>query len=130
MSVKDLLKFGKEQLASKNIEAVEAELLLANLLGINRMELHARVIDLNNEQGETTKELYSQAIAERLTGCFRSTLTDSVWLGVAEKPFAAASATAAKRVSVARFMGFFLNAVSVGCKGAFHRGTSSGWRRW
>ncbi len=68
MSVKDLLKFGKEQLASKNIEAVEAELLLANLLGINRMELHARVIDLNNEQGETTKELYSQAIAERLTG--------------------------------------------------------------
>ena len=68
MSVKDLLKFGKEQLASKNIEAVEAELLLANLLGINRMELHARVIDLNNEQGEITKELYSQAIAERLTG--------------------------------------------------------------
>lgn len=68
MSVKDLLKFGKEQLASKNIEAVEAELLLANLLGINRMELHARVIDLNNEQSETTKELYSQAIAERLTG--------------------------------------------------------------
>ena len=68
MSVKDLLKFGKEQLASKNIEAVEAELLLANLLGVNRMELHARVIDLNNEQGETTKELYSQAIAERLTG--------------------------------------------------------------
>jgi len=68
VSVKDLLKFGKEQLASKNIEAVEAELLLANLLGINRMELHARVIDLNNEQGETTKELYSQAIAERLTG--------------------------------------------------------------
>ena len=68
MSVKDLLRFGKEQLASKNIEAVEAELLLANLLGINRMELHARVIDLNNEQGEITKELYSQAIAERLTG--------------------------------------------------------------
>jgi len=68
VSVKDLLKFGKEQLASKNIEAVEAELLLANLLGVNRMELHARVIDLNNEQGETTKELYSQAIAERLTG--------------------------------------------------------------
>lgn len=68
MSVKELLKFGKEQLASKNIEAVEAELLLANVLGINRMELHARVIDLDNEQGETTKELYSQAIAERLTG--------------------------------------------------------------
>jgi hypothetical protein len=57
VSVKDLLRFGKEQLASKNIEAVEAELLLANLLGINRMELHARVIDLNNEQGEITKEL-------------------------------------------------------------------------
>ena len=62
------MKFGKEQLASKNIEAVEAELLLANVLGINRMELHARVIDLDNEQGEITKELYSQAIAERLTG--------------------------------------------------------------
>jgi len=43
--VKDLLKFGKDQLATKNIAPVEAELLLAHALGINRMELHGRVIE-------------------------------------------------------------------------------------
>ena len=68
MSVKDLLKLGKDQLATKNIAPVEAELLLAHALGINRMELHGRVIELSSEQTAETIELYNQAIAERLTG--------------------------------------------------------------
>ena len=68
MAVKDLLKFGKEQLATKNIGAVDAELLLANVLGIERMELHSRSIDLAPEQAEEMKSLYTRAIAQRLTG--------------------------------------------------------------
>ena len=68
MIVKDLLKLGKDQLATKNIAPVEAELLLAHALGINRMELHGRVIELTDEQSIETKEIYNQAIAERLTG--------------------------------------------------------------
>jgi release factor glutamine methyltransferase len=66
--VKDLLKFGKEQLATKNIGAVDAEILLANVLGIERMELHSRSIDLAPEQAEEMKALYTKAIAQRLTG--------------------------------------------------------------
>lgn len=68
MIVKDLLKLGKDQLATKNIAPVEAELLLAHALGVNRMELHGRVIELDNEQAVETEEIYNQAIAERLTG--------------------------------------------------------------
>ena len=68
MIVKDLLKLGKDQLATKDIAPVEAELLLAHALGINRMELHGRVIELSGEQALETKEIYNQAIAERLTG--------------------------------------------------------------
>jgi release factor glutamine methyltransferase len=66
--VKQLLKLGKDQLATKNIGSVEAELLLAHVLGIERMELHGRVIELTNEQAIETREIYSQAIAERLSG--------------------------------------------------------------
>jgi len=66
--VKDLLKLGKDQLATKNIAPVEAELLLAHALGINRMELHSRAIELSPEQAGETSEIYNQAIAERLTG--------------------------------------------------------------
>lgn len=68
MIVKDLLKLGKDQLATKNIAPVEAELLLAHALGVNRMELHGRVIELTDEQAIETSEIYNQAIAERLTG--------------------------------------------------------------
>ena len=68
MIVKELLKLGKDQLATKNIEPVEAELLLAHALGVNRMELHGRVIELTDEQAIETREIYNQAIAERLTG--------------------------------------------------------------
>ena len=68
MSVKDLLKLGKDQLATKNIAPVEAELLLAHALGINRMELHGRVIELSQDQATEATEIYNQAIAERLTG--------------------------------------------------------------
>ena len=75
MIVKDLLKLGKDQLAMKNIAPVEAEILLAHVLGINRMELHGRVIELSMEQAAETAEIYNQAIAERLTGKPLNTLS-------------------------------------------------------
>ena len=68
MIVKDLLKLGKDQLATKNIAPVEAELLLAHALGVNRMELHSRTIEISDEQATEVQEIYTQAIAERLTG--------------------------------------------------------------
>ena len=68
MLAKELLIFGKEQLATKNIGAVDAELLLANILGINRMELHSRVIEIETDQEIEIKELFTKAIAERLSG--------------------------------------------------------------
>lgn len=65
MQIKELLDFGKEALATKEISAVDAELILAHFLGVNRMELHARVIEIDNE---TVVDQYRHAIAERLTG--------------------------------------------------------------
>ena len=68
MLVKELLNFGKEQLATKSIGGVDAELLLANILGVNRMELHARTIDVPQEDSDSIRELFTKAIAERLSG--------------------------------------------------------------
>ena len=68
MLVKELLNFGKEQLATKNIGSVDAELLLANILGVNRMELHARTIDVPQEDSDSIRESFIKAIAERLSG--------------------------------------------------------------
>jgi release factor glutamine methyltransferase len=66
--VKELLNFGKEQLATKNIGSVDAELLLANILGINRMELHARTIDIPDDDEQTIRDSFNKAIAKRLSG--------------------------------------------------------------
>jgi len=77
VTIKDLLKFGKDQLATKNISSVDAELLLAHLLGINRMELHAKVIDLPAEESEAIREQYTQAIAQRLSGKPTQYITES-----------------------------------------------------
>ena len=66
--VKELLKLGRDQLATKNVEPVEAELLLAHAIGVGRMELHSRTIELTPEQSSEVSELYNQMIAERLTG--------------------------------------------------------------
>ena len=65
VEIKELLDFGKEALATKDISAVDAELILAHFLGVNRMELHARTIEIENE---TIVDQYRHAIAERLTG--------------------------------------------------------------
>jgi release factor glutamine methyltransferase len=66
--LRDLLKVGKERLAEKKISPVDAELLLAHLVGITRMELHAKVIELNEEEYERTSQEYADLITERVSG--------------------------------------------------------------
>jgi release factor glutamine methyltransferase len=64
VNTKDLLKRGKELLAAKDIGGVDAELLLAFVLGINRMELHAKSIDVN----EDDIEQFEHFLDRRITG--------------------------------------------------------------
>ena len=64
MSIKQVLKDNKAKLASAGISEVDAELILAFVLGVERMELHARDFELNLEQIEILDEL----IAKRISG--------------------------------------------------------------
>jgi len=66
--LRDLLKVGKERLAEKKISPVDAELLLAHLVGITRMELHAKVIELSEADFERTSQEYDDLITERVSG--------------------------------------------------------------
>jgi release factor glutamine methyltransferase len=63
-----LLRFGKERLAVTKISLVDAELILAHLLGISRMELHSQAIDLPAEDLIRISEEFDEAISERLLG--------------------------------------------------------------
>jgi release factor glutamine methyltransferase len=64
MSIKQVLKDKKIQFASSGISEIDAELILAFVLGVERMELHARDFDLNHEQVELLDEL----VAKRISG--------------------------------------------------------------
>ena len=66
--LRDLLKVGRERLAKKKISAVDAELLLAHLLGITRMELHGKVIELDDEEFDRISLEYADLITERVSG--------------------------------------------------------------
>lgn len=65
--IRDLLRWGKDQLAEKEISGVDAELLLAHILGLSRMELHSKPVDLGGDTARV-KEEFEDAIALRLTG--------------------------------------------------------------
>ena len=65
MKAKELLDFGKAQLAAKDISSVDAELILAHFIGINRMELHAREIDISDD---LIIDTFKHAINERVSG--------------------------------------------------------------
>lgn len=66
--VRDLLRWGKEQLAQSDISPVDAELLLAHIFGISRMELHARQIELQPDEMDQIANRYETLIQERMTG--------------------------------------------------------------
>ena len=67
MSIKQVLKDKKTQLASAGISEVDAELILAFVLGVERMELHARDFDLELEQVELLDELITKRISGKPT---------------------------------------------------------------
>ncbi len=72
MSIKEILKTAKQELAELEIPAVDAELMLAHVLGANRMDLHAREFILNPEQQELFHEMVqarkSRTPTQYLTG--------------------------------------------------------------
>ena len=68
VTIKDLLVSGKATLAEKLIGPVDAELILAHLLGVTRMDMHSRVIEKSDEELEIISEQFHQAIKDRIAG--------------------------------------------------------------
>jgi release factor glutamine methyltransferase len=66
--VRELLTGGKERLAAKKISPVDAELLLAHLLGVTRMQLHAQTVELDPDEYLRISHEYADLITERLSG--------------------------------------------------------------
>jgi release factor glutamine methyltransferase len=64
MSIKNLLKESKARFLKVQIDGVDAELLLAHVLGVGRMDLHARDFSLTPEQ----EELFNELVAARIEG--------------------------------------------------------------
>jgi release factor glutamine methyltransferase len=67
MSIKQVLREKKVQFASAGVSEIDAELILAFVLGVERMDLHARDFDLNHEQLELLDELISKRISGKPT---------------------------------------------------------------
>jgi len=65
VKAKELLDFGKSQFAGRDISPVDAELILAHFLGINRMELHAKEIEISDD---LVIDSFKHAVSERLEG--------------------------------------------------------------
>ena len=66
--VRELLIGGKERLAARKISPVDAELLLAHLLGVTRMQLHAQTVELDPDEYLRISPEYADLITERLSG--------------------------------------------------------------
>ncbi len=66
--VRELLRWGKSELAGANISGVDAELLLAYLLNISRMELHSKSVELDVVEAQRIDEAFRELITQRLTG--------------------------------------------------------------
>jgi release factor glutamine methyltransferase len=64
MSIKELLREAKSRFEVSDIPAVDAELILANILGVPRMQLHAKEFELLPEQAE----LFDEMISARISG--------------------------------------------------------------
>lgn len=66
--IRTILREGKSRLSANKISEVDAELLLAHLLGATRMELHAKEFVLDAPAHAKLKEDFQSVIEERLTG--------------------------------------------------------------
>ena len=61
--LKDLLRDTRTRFEKAAIDRVDAELILAHVLGIERMQLHAQTFQLNSEQEELFEELVNSRIS-------------------------------------------------------------------
>lgn len=67
MSIREVLVNAKQELAKFDVPAVDAELMLAHVLGVNRMDLHARKFEITSEQSELFQEMLDARISGRPT---------------------------------------------------------------
>jgi methylase of polypeptide subunit release factors len=61
--LKVLLRDTRSRFESAAIDRVDAELILAHVLGIERMQLHAQAFQINSEQEELFEELVNSRIS-------------------------------------------------------------------
>jgi len=66
--LKELLRAAFSQFEKNQIAVVDAELLLAHLLGISRKQIHAQDLELADEDREKLASEYSDLINQRLLG--------------------------------------------------------------
>lgn len=65
-TLREILRNGKERLERVEIQTVDAELLLAHLLGVGRMDLHAREFTFTEEEVNELRERFEELISSRI----------------------------------------------------------------
>lgn len=66
--MKELLRQAFTQFEKNNISTVDAELLLAHLLGVSRKEIHTQALEIPSDQIESITAEYKELIGQRLLG--------------------------------------------------------------
>jgi release factor glutamine methyltransferase len=66
--LKELLRQAFTQFEKNNISTVDAELLLAHLLGVSRKEIHTQALEIPSDQIESITAEYKELIGQRLLG--------------------------------------------------------------
>jgi release factor glutamine methyltransferase len=66
--LKELLRQAFTQFEKNNISNVDAELLLAHLLGVSRKEIHTQALEIPSDQIESITAEYKELIGQRLLG--------------------------------------------------------------
>lgn len=66
--MKELLRQAFTQFEKNNISNVDAELLLAHLLGVSRKEIHTQALEIPSDQIESITAEYKELIGQRLLG--------------------------------------------------------------
>lgn len=65
-ALRQILREGKRRLEKAKISSVDAELLLAHLLGVGRMDLHARDFTLTADEEQQLQERFDELISSRI----------------------------------------------------------------
>ena len=66
--MKELLRAAFSQFEKNQIATVDAEILLAHLLGVSRKQIHSQIIELSDADQEKISGEYNELISQRLMG--------------------------------------------------------------